>query len=268
MAPSKTTSPKKNSTATAGSPSTAKDFPSASSPNAANHTNAKTTKCDHHRQSKPTSHKKKNSYKHRVFSQGADGIDGGYMLMYIKKPKSDDATMIYPITSKIKKHASLRKALNIHGVYPRRNPNGANVSQKQSASVDFDFLTLVSKKIERDQNTPEARKKWAEQAIETFDDIGRNVGSRSDMYNWTMSFTYAGDTSPATLLPPSKYLLNQNVLDLMQKACPTLSLEELAQDNAVLTAYFGKEGVKKGRHIMLSTAQPSSTSSSSSDSDH
>lgn len=59
---------------------------------------------------------------------------------------------------------------------------------------------------------------------------------------------------------PARYLLDHDVIKIIEKVNPSMSLTELAQDDDIVASFFGNDRIAKGRALMVSLDNESDAS--------
>lgn len=214
-------------------------------------------------------HKKKNSNNgksmhvsgsSRVFTTAATN---GTMITFVKKPKAEEAAVIYPITMKMRKHGSIMNNMMVDFIADRRNTDGSNEPMFQSDNSSYSWICFVTVFNDPKENTAENRKMIVTQhMLPIMNDIGKDVNPiRKEKYNFFNSFACVGDTAPQVLREPSHYLLDHDVVKIIEKVYPSMTLTELAQDDKIVASFYGSNRVDEGRAIMTSIDNESEASS-------
>jgi len=195
----------------------------------------------------------------RVFTTAAAN---GTMITFVKKPKAEEAAVIYPITMKMRKHGSVMNNMMVDFVANRRNTNGTNEPMFQSDKSSYSFPCFVTVFDNANENTAANRKSIVtERMLPIMNDIGKDVNPiRKEKYSYFNSFTYAGDTAPSILHCPARYLLNHDVVKIMEKLYPSMSLTELAEDDNIVASFYGNDRINEGWDIMTSIDNESDAS--------
>lgn len=202
-------------------------------------------------------------YAHRIFTTAARG---DIWLAKVMKAHVEEGVTVVPLKCRLKKHKSFAKEAQINYTGTFRDPSGENKPMMQGSKSRWPQDCFVKLVKPEEDNTTEARKQWGNPTLTTaFNKVGQDVDPLNNKkFHFQVSHKCAGDTAPPTLLPLSHYLLNESIIAIIKLKHPTLTLEEIAQDDEIISTYFGADNVQHYRSLLLGSLRSSSPSSSSS----
>ena len=159
---------------------------------------------------------------------------------------NDDQAYFHPIKLLLLKNENDMKQLQLKMIVPRRNPDGTNTTMPASQNSPYPFNVLVGVWHDIEMNTPELRNGWG-RALSNF------FNSKRNLFEYEVHFEYSGDLSGPSndLAPVSSYLMNRNIIELINDIYSTVSLEDLANDAETVENFFGAQGSEQGKELML-----------------
>lgn len=213
----------------------------------------------------PVKHASPNKNSHRIYVTSVKGdANTEYLLAEVKKGNVEEGVTVFPIIKKLRKHKSFKNKAQIDLIATVRDSSGENRPMKQAPKSEWDQKCFL-RWVQPGQNTPDTRRQWGGNLVKCFNEVGQDVDPfNKGKFHFQVTYVYAGDVTPPALLPLSHYILNEQIIMLIQKKYPTLTLEEIAQDDEVISTYFGPDNVEHYRSLLLASNQSSSASSSSS----
>lgn len=135
--------------------------------------------------------------------------------------------------------------MRIDMVLSRAHPT-QNIPMKSEPGGQYDWTVFL--RIPRDEdNDPEV---WVRDIAREF----TRVGTDPRVYRWTTIFEYAGNVTPEqdtdNPVPLTRYLMENDVVDVIGCTYSNLKLEEIAGDPEVVASYFGRDNVDYGIELL------------------
>ena len=161
-----------------------------------------------------------------------EGLQQGIMIAYAKKANKNEGAFIGPSVSLIENTPEVMDELWINAIVPRKGDDGTT-PLKNTPSVPFNWKQFVMI-IGEDNNSLAGRKAAIKKLV---NQINSNVHD-AGMYQYPTEMKIGQDLTQEPLRAADVHLLDNDVIALMMAAYPTLSLEELTEDEVIMATFW------------------------------
>ena len=175
------------------------------------------------------------------------GFRGGIIIHWIKKPSREEEAFARKFFDDLKNNPQLLEELGFDLILNMRGDNGIDF-RPQSPGSTWPWRVMVSC-VGEEENTPENRREQADGGIKLC-----NSTAKKPHYKFPRNVRFADDLTGEKMCALDSILLDADVIMLMQAAYPTMTLEEMVDDEDLMADFWtdvdaGTEVVNK--HIKL-----------------
>ena len=180
-------------------------------------------------------------------------------LVIIKAAGSEDQAFFFPILKKSRDNPeSFARAFHLSKVYEMRSKDGQNktcpASSHPKDGYEGKAFEVFARIFTDNEDTSEkALKQWATNIAAHFTAWGQQPA----LFRHAQTYRYCGNITPtgAKKPPLAKYLLDDDVVQLLKEQYSALSLSQVAESDETLAAYFGESCVQEAKQILAREEQ-------------
>jgi hypothetical protein len=180
---------------------------------------------------------------------------------------------MHPITVYTDKHPQRHKQWKVGDVLQRRARDGSNTHMPAGERTSYPFQLFMRYFEKTEENTKTNREDWAKALANSLTTVGHHCVDPSDTtntkYKSPQTFHYQCDfADDNTLKPISEYIIDSDVVTVARTIYSTVSLAQLATDDATMASFFGNNptSIQRGKDVFnLNTPANNDSSSVSSD---
>ena len=169
-----------------------------------------------------------------------EGLQQGIVVAHVRKCNKDEEAFIAPHVRFLENNMDFMEQLGINAIVARRGSDGKTPMMNRPGS-DYhwrQFLMVVGE----EGNTKEERLRLAKDLVKFLNDV-----TKVD-YKFVTKNKFSKDVTSSNLRAIDACLLDADVIGLMNAAYPSLTLDQMAEQDSIMSGFW--DDISRGKEVI------------------